>query len=259
MGAVLGPLGRLICLALMFSSAAVAGSLLLSQTSDFALLLAGLILAVSSFGGLLAVILSPDCGDIRRTKRGGQLRRPLLRLRIGGVPSPKWFNAHFEPTALSLFVTVAAAAAAVAAVMLLVKGRRAQVRGASWVILKACLNKSVPVVKTPDTQPSGNSLFFLRNSVSLSSLRQCLRALGYRASGDFHETGSRCQGEKWRTTGFGHRLPFRSVKAARSAAGFSLDGGTNRMVTGGASWRSASQPGFVRFSSSSIWLPSALG
>ena len=62
--------------------------------------------------------------------------------------------------------------------------------------------------------------------------------------------------------GFGRRIPFRSVKAARSApAGFSLDGPvTNSLVTGGASPAcSASQSGFVRFPSSSIWLPSALG
>lgn len=134
-------LGRLLCLALMFSSAAVAGSLLLSQTSDFALLLAGLILAVSSFGGLLAVMPALTAETFGERNAAANYGVLFSAYGLAGFLAPKWFNAHFEPTALSLFVTVAAAAAAVAAVMLLVKGRRAQVRGASWVILKACLNR----------------------------------------------------------------------------------------------------------------------
>lgn len=123
-GVVSDRIGRLRSLAVMFTGAAAAGWVLIAQAAHFSPLLAGLMLAVSSFGGLLAVMPALTAETFGEEHAAANYGVIFTAYGVAGFFAPKWFNAHFEPAALSEFVTVAAIGAAGAAAVLLAAARR---------------------------------------------------------------------------------------------------------------------------------------
>lgn len=115
--------GRLRCLAVMFAAAALAGSLLLPHSARFSTLLSGLILTVSCFGGLLAVMPALTAEFFGERNAAANYGALFTAYGAAGFFAPMWFSARFQPSDLYLFVTVAALAAAAAAVVLLFAAR----------------------------------------------------------------------------------------------------------------------------------------
>jgi OFA family oxalate/formate antiporter-like MFS transporter len=116
--------GRLLCLVLMFTVAAAAALLLLPHTTHFSRLLAGLVLTVSAFGGLLAVMPALTAETFGPRHAAANYGALFSAYGMAGFFAPKWFNGHFEASSLWFFVTVAAVGAAAAAAILLLLARR---------------------------------------------------------------------------------------------------------------------------------------
>lgn len=116
--------GRLLCLVLMCTVAAAAALWLLPHTTHFSRLLAGLVLAVSAFGGLLAVMPALTAETFGPRHAAANYGVLFSAYGIAGFFAPKWFNTHFEASSLWSFVSVAAVGSAGAAAVLLLLGYR---------------------------------------------------------------------------------------------------------------------------------------